>query len=332
MKSVFNVSPPAFTKSEIADIARKHYRITGDIDELFSDRDQNFIVTNSKGSYILKIYNQMENRPIIDLQEDIVNHILEVEPSMKLPKQVGPTITLQKNNQFFIIRLLEYLEGKFLSDIKLSSNDYVKMGIFLGRLSKSLNGYNHPAAHREFDWDARQVGLMKDKLKFVESSGDRKMINDFMNEFERSIPPVTSQMRMSVIHNDGNDNNILTNEKNETIGIIDFGDVVYSFTAMEPAVCLAYVAIGERDPFPKMISALKGYQSIYPLNKTELGSMIYLICMRVCTTVLMATWRKRLFPDNNYLTISEKPAWKFLKKMHHEDLNEWENKITSNVR
>jgi hypothetical protein len=46
----------------------------------------------------------------------------------------------------------------------------------------------------------------------------------------------------------------------------------------------------------------------------------------------MATWRKRLFPDNNYLTISEKPAWKFLKKMHHEDLNEWENKITSNVR
>ena len=48
MKSVFNVSPPAFTKSEIADIAKKHYRIKGDIDELFSDRDQNFIVKNSK--------------------------------------------------------------------------------------------------------------------------------------------------------------------------------------------------------------------------------------------------------------------------------------------
>ena len=45
MKSVFNVSPPAFTKSEIADIARKHYRITGDFDELFSDRDQNFLFT-----------------------------------------------------------------------------------------------------------------------------------------------------------------------------------------------------------------------------------------------------------------------------------------------
>ena len=108
--------------------------------------------------------------------------------------------------------------------------------------------------------------------------------------------------------------------------------MVFSFTAMESAVCLAYVAIGEREPFPKMISVLKGYQSIFPLNKTELGSMIYLVCMRVCTTLLMASWRKNLFPHNDYLTISEKPAWKSLKKMHQEDLNEWKNKITSHVR
>ena len=39
----------------------------------------------------------MENKPTIDL-EDIVNHILKAEPSMKLPKQIGPTITLQKNS------------------------------------------------------------------------------------------------------------------------------------------------------------------------------------------------------------------------------------------
>ena len=184
MKSVFNISPPAFTKSEIADIARKYYKITGDINELFSDRDQNFIVKNSKCNYILKVYNQMENGPTIDLQEKIVNHILEVDPSMKLPKQIGPTITLKKNNHSFKIRLLEYLEGKFLSDIKLSNNDYVKMGMFLGRLSKCLNGYDHPAAHREFDWDARQVGLMKNKLEFIESPEDRKMINYFIEEFK----------------------------------------------------------------------------------------------------------------------------------------------------
>jgi len=332
MKSVFNVSPPVFTKNEIAEIARKHYTIKGDIDELFSDRDQNFIVKDSGSSSIIKVYNRMENESIIDLQEKAINHILEIEPSIKVPKQIGPTITLQKNGHSYLIRPLEYLEGNFLSEIKLSNEDHLKMGMFLGRLSKSLNGFDHPAANREFDWDARQVDLMKDKLKFIDSPEDRKMINYFIDEFEKYITPLIDQMRMSVIHNDGNDNNILTDNKNETIGIIDFGDIVYSFTAMESAVCLAYVAIGEREPFPKMISVLKGYQSIFPLNKTELGSMIYLVCMRVCTTLLMASWRKNLFPHNDYLTISEKPAWEFLRKMHQENLNEWKNKITSNVR
>ena len=210
MKSVFNVSPPAFTKNEIGEIARKHYTIKGDIDELFSDRDQNFIVKDSGSSSIIKVYNRMENESIIDLQEKAVNHILEIEPSIKVPKQIGPTITLQKNGHSYLIRPLEYLEGNFLSEIKLSNEDHLKMGMFLGRLSKSLNGFDHPAANREFDWDARQVGLMKDKLKFIDSPEDRKMINYFIDEFEKYITPLIDQMRMSVIHNDGNDNNILT--------------------------------------------------------------------------------------------------------------------------
>ena len=239
MKSVFNVSPPAFTKSEIAEIARKHYTIKGDVDELFSDRDQNFIVKDSGSSSIIKVCNRMENESIINLQEKAINHILEIEPSMKVPKQIGPTITLQKNGHSYLIRPFEYLEGNFLSEIKLSNEDHLKMGMFLGRLSKSLNGFDHPAAHREFDWDARQVGLMKNKLKFIESPKDRNMISYFIDEFEKYITPLIGQMRMSVIHNDGNDNNILTDNKNETIGIIDFGDIVNSYTAMESAVCLA---------------------------------------------------------------------------------------------
>ena len=41
------------------------------------------------------------------------------------------------------------------------------------------------------------------------------------------------------------------------------------------------------------------------------------------SSAISASWRKNLFPHNDYLTISEKPAWKFLKKMHQEDLKEF---------
>ncbi|GIS48055.1 MAG: hypothetical protein Ct9H90mP20_7250 [Candidatus Neomarinimicrobiota bacterium] len=49
-------------------------------------------------------------------------------------------------------------------------------------------------------------------------------------------------MRKSVIHNDGNEI-IFNQRKNETIGIIDFWGRGLSFTAMEPAVCLAYLLL-----------------------------------------------------------------------------------------
>ncbi len=40
MKSVFNVSPPAFTKNEIAEVARKYYTIKGDIDLSWLELDK----------------------------------------------------------------------------------------------------------------------------------------------------------------------------------------------------------------------------------------------------------------------------------------------------
>ena len=50
---------------------------------------------------------------------------------------------------------------------------------------------------------------------------------------------------MSVIHNDCNDHNIIVNEK-KAMGIIDFGDMVYSFQVLEPAVCMAYLALNKK--------------------------------------------------------------------------------------
>tara|TARA_Y100001968_G_C19289898_1_gene683663 strand:- start:781 stop:930 length:150 start_codon:yes stop_codon:yes gene_type:complete len=37
----------------------------------------------------------------------------------------------------------------------------------------------------------------------------------------------------------------------------------------------------------------------------------------------MSAWRKSLFPDNKYLTISEKSAWMTLEYFKNENLNEW---------
>ena len=132
-----------------------------------------------------------------------------------------------------------------------------------------------------------------------------------------------------MIHNDGNDHNVLMNDKGNACGIIDFGDMIYSYIACEPAVCMSYVALGKEEPLEPIAQVLKGFHEKFLLTSSELLAVIYMVCMRSCITVTMAAYRKKLFPENNYLSVSEDQAWDFLKKMQYEDLHNWSNELVA---
>ncbi len=327
MYSVFNVSPPSFTLPEISDILNIEFSINGTVTELYSDRDQNFRVHNDTGDFIVKVSNPAEDRSLLVLQDLASKHISKKDPTLQIPKQAGKILEIKKDDKIFLVRLMSYIKGDFLYQHDSKNSDLGTLGNFLGRLSRSLEGFDHPIAHRKFEWDCRQTGMIKGISKYIESNRDRKTVSHFLNEFEKNIPNLSHGMRMSVIHNDGNDHNILIGQDGNIIGIIDFGDMVYTFQAIEPAVGMAYIALNNNDPLPDIASMLKGYHSIFPLQQSELASTIYLMCLRLCITVSMAAWRKRLFPDNKYLTISEPYAWSLLRVMEEEDMEEWSDRL-----
>ena len=119
----------------------------------------------------------------------------------------------------------------------------------------------------------------------------------------------------------------LVNGKGEATGIIDFGDMVFSYQVVEIAVCMAYVGLEKDNPFSVIAHVLKGYHSIFPLNKSELKSAIYFSSIRLCISVTMSAWRMKLFPGNEYISVSQKSAWEFLYKLRRYDLNQWSDKI-----
>jgi hypothetical protein len=41
----------------------------------------------------------------------------------------------------------------------------------------------------------------------------------------------------------------------------------------------------------------------------------------------MYAWRMKLFPENKYLLVSQKPAWDLLRKLENEDLKDWSNRL-----
>ncbi|MEL6588531.1 MAG: aminotransferase class III-fold pyridoxal phosphate-dependent enzyme, partial [Bacteroidota bacterium] len=50
----------------------------------------------------------------------------------------------------------------------------------------------------------------------------------------------------------------------------------------------------------------------FPLAEREIALLYYLIAARLCTSVCMSAYSRHQYPDNDYISISEAPAWKLL--------------------
>jgi hypothetical protein len=267
----------------------------------------------------------------LKLQNKATLYIRSREPNLGIPLQIGEIKEFNKDGKTYFVRLVEYLDGQFLKDSLMGNAVHEKLGVFLGTLSQSLAGFVHSAADREFEWDVRATELIKSRLDYLKSKSDIKTVTHFLNEYENNVLPIAIELNMAVIHNDGNNHNILVDENGETTGIIDFGDMVYSYQVTEPAVCMAYLGLEKEDPFTPMAQILKGYHSCFSLNNSELKSVIYLVCIRLCISVTMSAWRMKLFPENKYLSVSQKPAWDLLRKLEKEDLEKIADRLTEYV-
>jgi hypothetical protein len=328
MTSVFSTNPPNFSIQDIVKYLSINFDLSGKVTSLYSDRDQNFLIqSESNQKFILKISNPAERLEILELQNKAILYIRSREPNLGIPLQIGEIKEFNKDGKTYFVRLVEYLDGQFLKDSLVGNTAHEKLGIFLGTFSHSLDGFFHSTADREFEWDVRATELIKSRLDYLKSKSDIKTVTHFLNEYENNVLPKVIELKMAVIHNDGNDHNILVDEIGETTGIIDFGDMVYSYQAAEPAVCMAYLGLEKEDAFTPMAQVLKGYHSCFSLNNSELKSVIYLVCIRLCISVTMSAWRMKLFPENKYLAVSQKPAWDLLRKLENEDLKDWSNRL-----
>ena len=59
--------------------------------------------------------------------------------------------------------------------------------------------------------------------------------------------------------------------------------------------------------------------------------IIYFICLRLCISVTMAAYRKKIFPENQYIRVTEDQAWDFLRKIKHVDLEYCSDQIINTV-
>src|SRR5262249_23297248 len=130
------------------------------------------------------------------------------------------------------------------------------------------------------------------------------------------------RLRKSAIHNDANDYNVIVGgdadlyTKNQNVaGLIDFGDMVYSFTVADLAVAIAYAILDKPDPLAAAAEIVSGYHAEYGLTEDEIDALFGFVRLRLCMSVCIGASQRLQRPDDDYLAISQRPIRDMLPKL-----------------
>jgi 4-aminobutyrate aminotransferase-like enzyme/Ser/Thr protein kinase RdoA (MazF antagonist) len=323
-----NIQNPVISSEHAVSILYDLYEKQGSLDELPSERDRNFLLTSSDGDlFVLKIANQKESRETLEFQNHAMRHISENHSKILCPVPVPSksgefisTITVENGCTYFV-RLLTYLPGITFANTSPHNDLLLLMyGEFIGQISNSLSTFDHASTHREFHWDLKNAAdVISLRSAEIQNPEKREQVKYFLKQYQTLVLPNISNLRSSVIHNDFNDFNVIVNHESiksdPNFGLIDFGDMVYSYTIFELAIAIAYAILGKNDPLSTASTILKGYHSQFPLEENEIEVLFPLICARLAVSVSICAYQQTLRPDDEYLRISEKPAWVALQKL-----------------
>lgn len=320
---------PQFNLAEAAEIAQKIYGIQSQAKALPSERDQNFLLMLSTSERrVLKIANALEEYDLLMAENEAMHHIrqhIEACPQL-FPTRDGNFIgkIISSNGGQHFIRLISFLPGIPMGDVKRHSPELLTdLGRQLGRLDQALADFDHPALHRDLHWDL--VNAQREIAKHKGLIADRELrilVDRLADAFEQNVVPLLDKLRRSVIQNDANDYNIIVgggddlySRNQQVIGVIDFGDMVHSYTVANLAIAAAYAILDKPDPLAAAARIVAGYHAEYPLTEVELMALFGLVQMRLCVSVCMSAYQQQQRPDDPYLAISQQPIRNTLPKL-----------------
>ena len=209
---------PEFTESEAAQLAQALYGVAGDITELTSYIDQNFLIRDTSGArYVLKIANTHEPPDELDLQTQamqylVAHHTRELYPNVCKTKSGEVAATIEsKTGARHIVRMLTYLPGKPLAQVKPHSPGLLHgLGVFLGEMDKTLAGFDHPARRDDFRWSFHNAAATtRAHIDYIHDAQRRGLVEKHLGQFEALVTPVIHELRAHFVHHDANDYNVL---------------------------------------------------------------------------------------------------------------------------
>lgn len=320
----------ALTQATAEAIVLRHWGLRAAAHALPSHSDHNFLLRCGDGSrYVLKIANASWAREELDLENQAMLALAEREPALGCPR-VHPAcdgahlFALQIAGETRLVRLLDFVPGltyaEAIGGLAAAPRAALhgSLGRAVGRLTRGLADFHHPAAAREHDWNLMRLPQALDELEQLADADLRARVRLHAEAFCAKLPAWRQSLPIQVLHNDANDGNVIVAIDAEVprVGaIIDFGDTCTSFRISDLAIACTYAMQYEDDAVSCAQRISAGYLAEQPLLRRELESLHAFILARLCQSILLAARAAREQPDNDFAFISQDGMRRLLRML-----------------
>ena len=312
-----------------AAIARDIFGVRGEVHPLPGESDLNFRVSGPEGDIVLKL-GHLSRLPVFDLVTSCLYHLAAAKFPGRVPRPVAPAGTAAPTRVArvtfegapYVACAVTWLDGITLAELRPRSLTLLEdLGVFLAGLDAALADFEHPALDRDFAWRMESApSTIRDHLDDLESGRD--LVEVTLDRAVLDLDPVADELPGAVIHNDGNDFNVLVRPSLEgarLAGLIDFGDVVRGWRAAEVAIAATYAMMEMADPLDAACAVARGYAFVTPLTAEECRAILPMVALRLCQSVSVQARQMREQPGNEYLAVSQEAAWRLLKALARTD-------------
>ncbi|MCZ6827346.1 MAG: aminotransferase class III-fold pyridoxal phosphate-dependent enzyme [Gammaproteobacteria bacterium] len=303
-------------------IASDQFGINGNASRLQGCEGHIFRIDGDDGSqWVLKL-SPCGLADSIELQCAVLKFLASQNPGVAIQSvRSAPAAGLPKvefDGEQWLAWVVSYLNGPVQALTPQSRRSPRELGSVMGRLDRSLSGFEDVRARRYLRWDIAQGKDLRAGLKAIDDPARRLLASDMLERSLTIVDRLNGDMRRSVIHGDANDYNLLTSNDGACISaVIDFGDLVESWRVAEAAIAAAYALLDTDGPVTPAVEVLAGYHSEWPLNAAEIEAFLPLVEIRLCMTVIHAAMAAD--EGNGYAQTHAEAVWNALAAL--EDRN-----------
>ena len=209
-----------------------------------------------------------------------------------------------------LARVIRFLPGGTLSgDAYLRPAQVAALGDLAGRTCRALAAFDHPGVDRVLQWDLRHgMRTVEVLTSHVTDPHRREAVESAAAAAWQVVADLADDLPVQVIHGDiTGDNVVCAGPAGLPDGLIDFGDLMRSWTVAELAVTVATLLRHEGCEPATTLAAIQAFHAVRPLGPAEVDALWPLVVLRAAVLVVSGIHQSSIDADNDYASSALRP-------------------------